>query len=341
MAFVPYGPTSIWNRPMSEQTNPRLLAGSAAMVSTAEQGDDRQVWVPAAGSGYDEGHPVYVATAGDPLVNVHCTTYCSRAYPAQVRIPAKARPADGGDGHITVVQPDGSEFDTWATTRPAGDWKPGDMLTAMNAVTCGNFSSGSGFLGTDGASTVGDACLAGGLVRATEIKAGAINHALFATVDCATTAYYVYPANQPFDDQCSGPGTHVPNGAHVWLDLDDAQIAALPAQGWEKTILRALHHYGAYVGDSSIGGARAHGLIAPFWEDDAQYAAYGTPNPMAVWAKAQGWNPVTVHAQNPGDPNQHDTTWYTFSDSWNPLLSVGGWAAHLRIVDPCYAQGTC
>lgn len=323
---------------MSDQTSPRLLANSDAMVRHAEQGDDRTVWVTEQGSGYDEGHPVYVASSSDPLVNVTCTRYCDAAHPAQIRIPAKARPGDGGDGHIAVIQPDGTEFDTWATTMPSRDWQNGDTITSMNAVTCGSYATGTGFLGSSGASTVGGACLAGGLIRYSEIATGEIDHALFTTVDCATRSFYVYPAPQPFDSQCTGGGPDVPNGAHLWLDLSDAQVAALPVTAWEKTVLRALHHYGAYVLDSGSGADRAHGLFVPWWEDDAQYSSMGKTNPLVQWAASQGWNPNSVAPRN---GTFRSTTRYTFSDSWNPLTSIGGWAAHLHVVDPCYAQGTC
>jgi hypothetical protein len=338
-SFVPYGSNAIWNRPMTNQNAPLLLPDSAAIVGQAEANNDgRAVSLIGWGAGWDEGHPVYIASKNDPVVKVQCTQYCDAAYPSQIHIPADARPGDGGDGHITVVQPDGSEFDTWASKQPGSDWRAGDMISSRTAVSCGNFYSGTGFLNRDSAATVGGACLAGGLIRAAELEAGQINHALFTAVDCMTRSYYVYPARQPCDTQCTGRGPHLPNGAHLWLDLNDAQVNALPVTRWEMTILRALHHYGAYVLDSGSGSDRAHGVFSPWFEDDAQFTALGVPNPMVRFAQRAGWNRISIP---PHDGRFHSTYRYTFTDSWSPLDGVGGWRAHMRVVDPCYAQGSC
>jgi hypothetical protein len=338
-SFAPYGSKAVWNRPMTNRSTPRLLPNSAAMIAQAEADNDgRAVWLTGWGAGWDEGHPVYVAKESDPLVTVQCTTYCDAAHPSRIHIPANARPGDGGDAHITVIQPDGSEFDTWATKQPTRDWQTGDTISSRTAVTCGNFYSGMGFLNREGAATVGGACLAGGLIRAAELEAGAINHALFTTVDCATRSYYVYPAQQPFDSRCTGPGPDLPNGAHLWLDVDDARVNALAVTSWEKTILRALHHYGAYVLDSGSGSDRAHGVFSPWFEDDAQFAALGVPDPMVAFARRAGWNRIAIP---PHDGRFRSAYRYSFTDSWKPLESIGGWRAHVHVVDPCYARGNC
>lgn len=331
--FRPYAPTSPWNRAMPETAQPRLLPDSEAMVRRAEEGSPgRMVRVDAQGSGWDEGHPVVFASARDPLVVPHCRIYCDPVYLTRpFRIPARARAGDGSDHHLAIVQPDGTEIDLWAVVQPERDWRSGDTIDYGSGNTCGNFFSGPGF-GHE-TSTVGGACLGAGLIRAAELRAGAIRHALFTTVDCGARAF-VYPAEQPIDHVCSGPGPHVPNGAHLWLDLSDAQVAALPLQSWEKTILRALHHYGAYVEDTRRVEERAHGLFAPWFEDDAQYSAFGRPNPLAAWARAQGWHPVPIR---PRTFAHRPTIRFTFSDGWAPV----DWRAHLHVVDPCYARGDC
>ncbi|MEA2663211.1 MAG: hypothetical protein QOI11_155 [Candidatus Eremiobacteraeota bacterium] len=331
--FRPYAPTSYWNRPMPSGAHPRLLPDSDAMVHRAQDGaPGRTVRVNAQGSGWDEGHPVVFTSARDPLVVPRCKTYCNPVYLTRpFRIPARARAGDGSDRHLAVVQPDGTEIDLWAVDQPERDWRDGDTIAFGSGNTCGNFFSGPGF-GRE-TSTVGGACLGAGLIRAAELRAGTIPHALFTTVDCGAHAF-VYPATQPIDNVCSGPGPHVPNGAHLWLDLSDAQIAALPVRGWEKTILRALHRYGAYVEDTGSGGERAHGLFAPWFEDDAQYSAFGRRNPLAAWAREQSWQPVPIRARTAA---HRPTTWFTFSENWAPL----DWASHLHVVDPCYARGAC
>ncbi len=327
--FRPFGPSSPWNRPLTNTTNPRLLANSDAMVSLAEQsGTDAQIFTSEYGSGSDYSHPIVVATSTDPLVTPHCTVYCDPTYlKTPIHIPALARPSSGSDHHLSVVQPDGTEIDMWLVSRAAGagDWRNGDTVNYGGGNSCGSFYSGTGFVSD--AATVGGACLGAGVVRAAELASGVIPHALFIVTACMDHSY-VYPASQPGDYVCSGGGPHVPNGAHVWLDLSDSAIDGLAIKPWEKTILHALHQYGAFVGDTKgITPAHTDNLNQIRFESDAQFAAFGATPAMAALAKSLGWNPVSVQS----------ATRYVASDDWQPV----NWRAHLHIVDPCYAQGSC
>ena len=334
--FRPYGPESMWNRAMPADRIPRFLPDSDAIVRLGEQNaPGRPVRIGAWGSGWDEGHPIVFASTTDPLVVPHCRVYCNPVYlTKRFRIPARARPGDGGDHHLGIVQPDGTEIDLWAIVQPnpTADWKAGDTLSYGGGNYCGNFFSGPGF-GRE-TSTVGGGCLAAGIIRAAELRDGSIRHALVTAIDCGA-ASFVFPASQATDTVCTAPGPHVPNGAHLWLDLSDEQVEHLAVEQWEKTVLRALHHYGAYVEDTTTHGARnANGLFVPIFEDDAQYAPFGVESPILRWARAQRWQPVRV----PGRSGEyHDTTWYRFTEHWKPV----DWAAHLHIVDPCYAEGNC
>lgn len=333
--FRPYASGSFWNKRLPDTTRLRLLPGSDAIVRVAEEGSPgRVVRVVPWGSGWDEGHPIVFAARTDPLVSPRCTRYCDTAHPLRpFHIPARARAGDGSDHHLAVVQPDGTEIDLWAIDQPGlgRDWRSGDVISFGSGMVCGNFFSGPGS-GKEMA-TVGGACLGAGLIRAAELRAGAIRHALFTNVDCGAHAF-VYPATQPIDEVCSGSGPHVPNGAHLWLDLSDREIESLAVRPWEKTILRALHDYGAYVEDTIGGGERAHGLFAPWFEDDAQYAPFGRPNPLLAWAQEQGWTPIRLR---PKTEAYRATTLYQYTETWKPV----DWAAHLHVLDPCYARGSC
>jgi hypothetical protein len=120
-----------------------------------------------------------------------------------------------------------------------------------------------------GAATAGGACLAAGLVRASELSAGLIPHALFMGTECVATEY-LPPASQQGDNRCVGPGPHVPFGAHIWLDLSKDQIEILHAMPWEKALLRALHDYGGFIMDA--GGERQDhtgSVVGVELEDDA------------------------------------------------------------------------
>lgn len=334
--FRPFAASSPWNRQLTNLTAPALLPGSDAIVRLAER-TNTGAYVHSAeyGAGYDYSHPVVVATSSDPLVTPHCTLYCHPVYLTQpFHIPAKARAAGGSDHHLAVVQPDGTEIDLWGVSQPypGNDWKNGDTLSYGSGNACGNVYGGSGFV-AEGA-TVSGACLSAGLIRQSEIAAGVIPHALFVVTACLARTY-VYPAAQPGDHVCTGGGPDVPNGAHVWLDVSDAAIEAMPLRAWEKTILHALHDYGAFVGDSQ-GTPRDHTdtLVQFMFEDDAQFAPFGITPPMSVQARSLGWNPVTVGARS--SAYGRATRW-TAADDWQPV----DWAAHLHVLDPCYAKGTC
>ena len=150
----------------------------------------------------------------------------------------------------------------------------------------------------------------------------------------------MYPAYQPVDNRCTG-ANGVPNGAHIWLDLTDAQVDALPIKPWERVVLKTVHHYGTYMMD--FGGARADhtdSLAGMFPTEGAEnYRPFGVTPPLETWAQSQGWNPVTISPVSGGFAS---ATRYTFADNWTPLASLGGWnSGHLHVLDPCYARGNC
>jgi hypothetical protein len=324
-SFRPYGPGSIWNRRLPEK--PRLYRDSDAIVARAEDGADgpvihTQEW----NGGYDVSHPVVFASSSDPVVTAHCTTYCDNVKDYRLHIPPKARPASGPDHHLAVIQPDGTEDDFWNVKTHDGDWRNGETLVYAGGTRCGNFYTGPGW--AKDAATAGNACLAGGLVRAAELADGRIDHALFLVIACTDPHAYVFPATNG-GAHCTGPGPHVPNGARIWLDLPDSAIDGMRIAPWEKAILRAMHDYGGYVMD--VGGddrPHASGLINVMLEDDAQFEAFGAPSPVATWAEHSGWRRVSVRG----------AARYIGADPWNPGVD---WTKHLHIVDPCYAKGSC
>jgi hypothetical protein len=256
-----------------------------------------------------------------------------------MHIPAKARPGNRGDSHITVIQPNGEEIDTWGTTWPSGNWSSGATLSAATVTDCGNFYTGPAKSADGWSSTVSGTCLQGGDINYNEAFSG-INHALFLLVTCGSTNTYRYPAPGPFDETCSDGVQSFVNGDHVWSDLTDAQVDALTGlsgtgndQIWQRNVLKALHHYGGYIGDSGYPSNGHAGAPQILFEDSGSYTALGITAPWQTYAAANGWQ-----LQQFGTARV-----YQFADPWNPLdnAGVGGWAAHLHIVDPCYAQGTC
>lgn len=347
--FRPYGAQSIWNVRVSNLEHPRLLPRSEEIVGLVERNDRGTViHTLEAGAGWDEGHPIVFASSADPIVRLHCTLYCDRPYPKEIHIPAKARPGSGGDAHLAIVQPEGAEIDTWAVANnslQAPDWTNGATLAAGNIVDCGNFYSGPGRTLQEGASTVGGACLAGGIIHYNELMTGHVEHALFLGTACAAANTHVYPAVQDSDARCTGPGPDAPIGSHVWLDVPDSRVDALPIHRWEKAILRAMHHYGGYIMDTGCQAphcpAYSDSLLDLMLaqEEDVQYIAFGAPSPWVTYAESHGWSPIPIRARN---SNYKAATRWLFTDNWNPLAAIGGWnSGHLHILDPCYAKGPC
>ena len=348
-AFRPYGPSSPWNVPLPE--HPRLIARSAEMIASAyADGPGTPVLRTSEPGSEDDTHPVYFASATDPLVVLRCTIFCANARAESIRIPAQARPAAGGDHHLGVVQPDGTEYDFWEAEQndvdaPYGgvvtrDWRDGDVLGYGGGGACSNFFTGSG-IAESGGPTAGGACLAAGRIRASELEAGTIAHALFWATRCVADRRFVPPADGAIADDpknvCLGdPERHIPLGARIWLDLDDAQIAALGLSDVESTYLRALHRYGAFVMDERTCGPRgrcsSEGPLVGFSSLDPPQEAwsFGAEPPGNTYAREHGWRAVTILGG--------ETPRYVLAGPWSPPIDF---ARHLHIVDPCYAARTC
>jgi hypothetical protein len=275
----------------------------------------------------DYSHPVYAASANDPQITIDCSRAQYGCFTDQsammsslpkINVPALARPSAGTDAHFAVVQPDGTEYDFWHVSQPAGDWSNGATLSASIAVQTSITGSGiPAFV-----SATSGAALAGGLIRFDELQAGTIPHAIFLDFSC--TQGRVYPGTSN-GVACGGSG--VPMGALVHLNMSDAQIDALPPTTiapFLLPILHALHQYGGYVLDT-YGGSSSD---APFWEYESftQFSAFGQPYPGTTFATAHGYS------------GYHNPTYLQYAGGpirWSQL------APYIEVLAPCYAHGSC
>jgi hypothetical protein len=247
------------------------------------------------GTTSDWSHPTYYAQPTDPVYTLHATESWGRnsLEGMTIPIPAGAQPAGGDDGHMTVVTPDGWEYDFWrAQTPPAGG---GTFTFAWGGRTR---IDGNGLASGATASNFGNLA---GMIREPELAAGHIDHALFIVLKCAakgtgfgygatTTSYgssYVYPAMHGGSACATDDPNLPPLGTRFMLAMSDAQIQALSVPSWKKTILTALAHYGGYVGDTGGPG------FAFMFESSSTYTALGMSDPLASFAASQGvpkWN---------------------------------------------------
>ena len=252
---------------------------------------------------------------GDPLYTVHCLRWTSSCEVEghRVRIPSAARPAGGGDGHMAVIQPDGWEYDFWQVRdKPAGG---GTLVVSHGGRT---MIDGDG-LGSD--ATAAEFGLAAGRDRGRPDEGRARS-----TTRCSST-----PAAPP--GAASTPRRPAPPG-RVLADTDrtprrsaracgsalsDGQIDALPVPPWKKTILRALHQYGGYIGDTT-GGQRLLGHPGGLRLDLHELRA--------------GRSVGDLRPAGRGSSAGTASTTSTWTAGWTGPVTC-------EVVDPCVAHGPC
>jgi hypothetical protein len=369
-SFRPFAATSVFNSLVP--ANPKIASYSSAVVANQFPGGaGGPVRVTEAGQ-YDYSHPVFYATAADPLVSLNCQNpagsidcgAAGSAFPLQIHIPAKARPAGGTDHQFTIVAPDGSMVDFWSVIGTPGfttgsgnsctaaspypprqqtrDWQNGDCLVANNITNAGNISTGSGIVTPPGANVAGTA-LIGGLITATELISGTISHALYISGQCGIGHQFPGQGNT----QACTSGIGPPIGGLEWYDIPCATTRANTAlQPWEQGILCALNQYGGYFLDNGSGGAFFTGGTFGFTQsEESTYDYAGAPytSPYAALA-SQGWNIISI--ANPYlsasgvSLGPAGNRWaYNSDNNWQP--NGVDFPDHIHWLDPCVAQKTC
>jgi hypothetical protein len=261
----PYADSSPFNKPIPP--NPALHSRSRQIVERLlSSGPPAKERVGNQG-GQDFGKPIYWGRPSDPVYTVRGSDPVEGD---RIHIPAGAQPANGSDGHMTIVQPDGWEYDFWRADPPSG----GEVHVSTGRKTrIDGDGIGSGVVEARWGSLAGR-------VRAPEMQAGQINHALMISVEC-TDGELVWPsANR--GSRCGNPADAPSLGDRFQLAMGDGEIAALPVPAWKKTILRALARYGAYVGEQ----AGVWGLLG--FEGGPTYTSFGYPDQMAAFAASVG-----------------------------------------------------
>lgn len=223
---------------------------------------------------YDYEHPVFFASATDPLHKI-VGGACNGK---QIRVPANARPAGPGtDGHLVVVQADGTTYEFWqATITPTEircSW--GDGGTPESRI-----SDGSGF-GNGCSCCAGHFGLGAGMIRPNEMVEG-INHAIFlVTYNYRSVQWPTLFTNQGTQRRISN-NPAVPNlGQRLRLELTDPEIAALPAH--LRVLARACRDYGLIVGDTGGGGLHCDNASRQAWIDAGRASGAPESNGTFSW----------------------------------------------------------
>ena len=306
----PYAEHSPFNTPI--EATARTMPNSSAMVSRLVRlGDPNSLIAGTADTPDDWSHPTYYSQPTDPLYTLRCTADWGTCplEGMQIRVPSEARAAGGRDGHMTIVDQAGG----WEYPLFRVQYKPSGGGTLWFKWSHGRVRlDGSGINGGGTAAHFGNLA---GIIRAQELAAGEIDHALLMVVKC-DAGRYVYPAAGR-GSRCADTYNALPMGARLQLNMTSSQIDALPVPGWKKTILRAMATYGMYFGDTGGGGA---------WEIQAEsgstYTSFGHADQMVEVARDYG---VPSHSGR-----------YVFD-----IGDGVDWARYLRVIDPCSTQGTC
>jgi len=303
----PYSPHSPFNRRLP--ASPPLDPDSARIVQwLTSSGSPADLTLGVAGTAHDFSHPVYYSRPSDPRFTIHCTQpwgHCPLEGQA-IRIPSGARPAGGSDGHMAVVDlRRGMEYDMWQAHVPP----EGGVLT----ISWGGRTRLHG-MGLGSNATAAHFGLLAGIIRAPELEAGRIDHALVMVTDC--TNGFVPPASGG-GLLCSGQPGAPDAGMRFQLAMSDAQIDELGLPAWKKAILRAMADYGAYVEDTS--GVRGWGVEL---ESGSTYTSFGRPDQLVSVARQDGIPSLDGH--------------YTLD-----LGSGIDWRDKLRVIAPCVSEGRC
>jgi hypothetical protein len=315
----PFADMSPYNQSLPDPSVTPLDPNSTNIVSFLNEAygssgfsDMRVSNVPSEDEPSKWGSPVYWAHAGDPQYVIDDTEYpCSppnseSSCPTTVLIPDGAQHSLRSDGHLAVVEPDGTEDDFWQVQN-ANPISGGGVLTvhAYGAVPI----DGSGCCGGATAALQG---LYAGMIRPQELAAGVINHALVMSVKCSSGTH-VYPA-MGNGASCADTENAPAIGQRLQLNMTDAQVDAMPVADYEKVILKAMIHYGAYVTDT--GGSPWDFSFEPALD----YTSFGYSNPFLAYAQAAGLTTSDIYT-------------FTFNNDvdWSKL----------QVVDVCYTTYLC
>jgi hypothetical protein len=318
----PFGPRSPFN--MKLPRRPRLAPGSTRVVSQllrlSEGRGPAELEVFQDGRG---GEPTYWSRPGDPWFTVHCTKPWGRCPLEGVRIqaPAGAVPEGGAgappgselDAHMTIAdRRNGLVYELWQVRDNALPAHGGPLVASWSGV---NRLHGSGVWGRGDADAARFSELAG-RVRAEEMAAGKIEHALFVVVPC-DNGRFVFPARSG-GASCE-PRTGPPMGARLQLDYSRAEIEALPVPSWKKTLLRAMSEYGMFVGDTGTGN-----LFSIERESGLQYTSMGQPDRWLAFAL-----------------ENHLHYWGGEGGVYLGDIASGIDWGRLRVIAPCVSSRTC
>jgi hypothetical protein len=266
-----FAPDSVWNGPLPHDApldpNSAALVRKLSDLVVQDQAANRGPWIAT----NQASTPLYVVPADQPLVSVQLHTgwwgntlqEVLRAVP----IPPNAKPARGGDAHLTIWQPSTDRL--WelfqARNEPDTGWHAayGGAIDRVSASP-GFYDSNSwpGKSASYWGATATSLPVIGGTMLISELQAGVIPHALAVAIPFARPKAFAFPAQRT--DGSSTDSQAIPEGARFRLDPSlDVKALALP-RITEMMALAAQKH-GIIVRDQTGQG------VSFYAEDWSQY----------------------------------------------------------------------
>jgi hypothetical protein len=250
----PFNASSPWNTPIG--ANPALQADSQALINAFRNSSPFGEHLDVNIAGYSI--PLYQASASTPLQNV-AVGLGGQGWGGgglgavgSMPIPAGATPDPASDAHMAVLSADRTKeygcFDMNFNRTRAGAWYA--ALCATSDLTGSGVrppaTTANPWWAAHGARACGFPLVAG-LIRADEIRAGRIDHALVFAYPGLRRNRFTPPAST---NSSTGAEYGIPCGGRIQFDpsIDVTKLGLSPAG---VTIMRALQQYGAYVGDYS------------------------------------------------------------------------------------------
>lgn len=309
-----FAPDSVWNAPLSPAS--KLAPDSEARVA-ALAGDiegkitDDALYPAIAAESYST--PIYVVPRDQERVEVELPDAgeygdpLRRALSEGVPIPEQAQPAEGTDGHMTIVQPaTDTLWEFWRAHRGPNGWEASWGGAMRDVSTNPGYFSNSVWpdLGEDEGwnwgSTATSLPVAAGTMTIDELGAAYVPHAVAASIPDACAELVVKPARRGDGEDTSRDC--MPEGAHLRLD-PGLDIEALGLSPVTETVARAAQDYGIVVRDVTRGGSVS--LFAEAPQRDSPYGdADGPFDGLPPWRTLEDfpWQRLKLLALEPCGP---------------------------------------
>jgi hypothetical protein len=330
-SWVPYSSQFAFNIPVSAEskTDPNSQAIIAWILSNGQHPSN----VVFRKDGLT-GEPTFWARTNDPEYTMECL-FCpyweSLSFDkSTIRIPfgamvekdEAAMPKDVNDylnqpdAHITIIDPTGMEYDFWGGRRGVPVDPPGKGIRPRKLDDVFSFSfAGRLAITGDGLSQEGKANAAalGGLagrIRAEELLAGRINHAIALVVAGVSP---VPRALTRGHNALVSPNPNAPAlGSRIHLNMSLTEIDHLAATygipNWQVIILKCLSEYGGFVTDTGT-----QDFFALEFESGSQYTSVGLADRYLEFAKNNGFTHKAQGEQSDYLPS-HYVGWWGVAD---------------------------